>query len=89
MGYATTRTLERVAAALGELESAPIQFQATCDVAGGGVLPAAPALLAAGLLRHRPPSYQLPPGSYGLDSVFLWPLQSKETRRARQLVFGT
>jgi hypothetical protein len=71
MGYATTRTLERVAAALGELESAPIQFQTSCDVAGGGVLLGAPALLAAGLLRHRPPSYQLPAGFYGLDSVFL------------------
>jgi hypothetical protein len=46
MGYATTRTLERVAAAMGVLESAPIQFQATSDVSGGGVLLAVPALLA-------------------------------------------
>jgi len=36
---------ERVAAAMGELESAPIEFQATCDVTRGGVLLALPALL--------------------------------------------
>jgi hypothetical protein len=71
MGYATTRTLERVAAAMGELESAPIEFQATSDVVGGGVLLAVPALLAQGLLRHRPASYQLPQGFYGIDSIFL------------------
>ena len=32
---------------------------------------AVPALLAQGLLRHRPKSYQLPKGFYGIDSVFL------------------
>jgi hypothetical protein len=71
MGYATTRTLERVAAAIGVLESAPIEFAGTRDVAEGGVLVAVPALLAQGLLRHRPPSYQLPKGFYGMDSIFL------------------
>jgi len=71
MGYATTRTLERVAAAIGLLESAPVQFQPTCDVTGGGVLMAVPALLAQGLLRHRPSNYQLPKGFYGIDSIFL------------------
>src|SRR5437867_8166414 len=38
MGYATTRTLDRVAAAIGVLESAAIEFEATSDVAAGGVL---------------------------------------------------
>jgi hypothetical protein len=71
MGYATTRTLERVAAAIGKLGApAPVEFEASCDVAGGGVLAAVPALLAQGLLR-RPPSYQLPQGFYGIDSIFL------------------
>jgi hypothetical protein len=55
MGYATTRSLERVAAAMGELESAPIEFEAAADIAEGGVLLALPALLAAGLCgTHRP-----------------------------------
>jgi len=56
---------------MGELESAPIQFQATCDVTRGGVLLALPGLLAVGLLRYTPPMYQLPKGFYGIDSVFL------------------
>jgi hypothetical protein len=71
MGYATTRTLERVLAAVGKLGApAPVEFEPACDVAGGGVLAAIPALLAQGLLR-RPPSYQLPQGFYGIDSIFL------------------
>ena len=52
MGYAATRTEERVAASMGLLPSAPIEFCAGQDVAGGGVLLAVPALLAMGLLAH-------------------------------------
>ena len=71
MGYATTRTLERVLASVGKLGAqAATEFEPACDVAGGGVLGAVPALLAQGLLR-RPPSYQLPQGFYGIDSIFL------------------
>jgi hypothetical protein len=71
MGNGATRSLERVAAAMGELESAPIEFQAACDVAQGGVLLALPSLLAAGLLRRTPEFYQLPQGFYGIESIFL------------------
>lgn len=71
MGNGATRTLERVAAAMGDLESAPIEFEAAGDVAQGGVLLALPALLAEGLLRRTPEFYRLPNGFYGLESVFL------------------
>jgi hypothetical protein len=70
MGYAATRTEERVAASLGLLPSAPIEFCAGQDVSGGGVLLAVPALLAMGLLAHGE-MYALPPGYYGLTSIFL------------------
>lgn len=71
MGYGATRTLERVAATMGELGSAPVEFQPVRDVPQGGVLLAVPALLAAGLLRHTPEIYQLPQGFYGIESIFL------------------
>jgi len=71
MGNGATRSLERVAAAMGELESAPIEFESACDVAQGGVLLALPALLATGLLRCAPEFYQLPKGFYGIESIFL------------------
>ncbi|HEY6306422.1 MAG TPA: hypothetical protein VI488_08220 [Candidatus Angelobacter sp.] len=71
MGNAATRSLERVAAAMGALESAPIEFQPACEVTHGGVLLALPALLAVGLLRYTAQLYQLPKGFYGIDSIFL------------------
>src|SRR5437016_5759698 len=71
MEYATTRSLERVAAAMGALESAPIQFEPAQDVSQGGVLLALPALLATGLLRFTQQFYALPKGFYGIDSIFL------------------
>src|SRR5207245_9371608 len=71
LGYATTRTLDRVAAAIGVLESTAIEFEATSDVAAGGVLMAVPALLAQGLLRDGPEGDQLPKGSCGMDGSFL------------------
>jgi hypothetical protein len=71
MGYGTTRSLERVAAAMGELDAAPVRFEAAADITEGGVLLALPALLAIGLLRYTPNFYKLPKGYYGIDSIFL------------------
>jgi len=71
MGNGATRRIERVAAAMGALGSAPAQFEAARDVPQGGVLLALPALLATGLLRFTAPFYALPKGFYGIDSIFL------------------
>lgn len=71
LGYATTRSLERVAAALGVLEAAPIEFEPVMDVPNGGVLLALPGLLANGLLNHTRDLYALPKGFYGIESIFL------------------
>jgi hypothetical protein len=71
MGYGATRSLERVAAAMGALEAAPIVFEAARDIPQGGVLWALPALLAVGLLRHSAELYALPKGFYGLSSVLV------------------
>src|SRR5258708_35470512 len=71
MGYGATRSLERVAAAMGELQAAPIVFEAARDIPQGGVLLALPALLAVGLLRHSTETYNLRPGLYCLRSEFL------------------
>lgn len=70
MGNGATRAEERVAAAMGGLASAPIQFEAACDVVQAGVLLALPALLATGLLGYGN-AYQLPKGYYGTESIFL------------------
>ena len=71
MGHGATRSLERVAAAMGALQAAPIVFEAARDIPQGGVLLALPALLAVGLLRHSAELYALPKGFYGLSSVFV------------------
>lgn len=71
MGYAATRTEERVAASMGMLDSAALDFGAAQDVAGGGAMLAVPALLAMGLLQCGAALYALPRGYYGLASIFL------------------
>ena len=71
MGMGCTRVLDRVAAALGSLEAAPVEFEAAQDVPWGGVLWALPALLANGLLRHSPKYFHLPKGFYSVVNIFL------------------
>jgi prepilin-type processing-associated H-X9-DG protein len=71
MGTACTRTLERVAAATGRIDCVEARFDKLCDVKGGGVLFALPALLANGLLKHSDRFFNLPNGYYGLYSIFL------------------
>jgi hypothetical protein len=71
LGCATTRTEERLLAAVGVLRVAPVQFECAADVPLGGVLWALPALLAEGLLRHSRKLFQLPEGFYPLETIFL------------------
>jgi hypothetical protein len=72
MGCGATRSLERVWASCGLLASAALDFVAADDVPQGGVLLALPALLTEGLLSHTHEFYQLPPGFYPLESLFLY-----------------
>jgi hypothetical protein len=69
LGRATTRTLERVAAAVGMLDGAPIEFELVKDVPDGGVLFALPALLLNGLLSKSRQIFSMPEGFYPLTGV--------------------
>jgi len=71
MGVATARSLQRVAASLGQLDAAPLSFEPAEDIPNGGVLCALPALLAFGLLPHTSARFALPKGFYPLESIFL------------------
>ncbi len=71
MGHGATRALERVFAACGLLDGAPLTFVAADDVPNAGVLCALPALLVEGLLRHTRDVYRVPAGFYPLESIFL------------------
>ncbi|MGC1451305.1 MAG: putative transposase [Candidatus Sulfotelmatobacter sp.] len=52
MGTACTRPEERVLAALGLLDGAPMRFETCRDVSFGGVICAVPVLAENGLFRH-------------------------------------
>jgi hypothetical protein len=67
----TTREMDRLAAALGLLDAAELQFEPADDIPNGGVLCALPALIALGLLRHTQDYFSLPKGFYPLESIFV------------------
>jgi len=71
MGVGTTRGMERVAAALGALDQAPVRFERSDDVPNGGVLCALAALLGFGLLSQARSHFTLPKGYYPMESIFL------------------
>jgi hypothetical protein len=71
MGVATTRSMERVAAALGALDQAETRFERADDVPHGGVLCALAALLGFGLLRQAQNHFSAPKGFYPMESIFL------------------
>ena len=63
LGCATTRTEERLLAAVGPVAGGPgAVFEPADDVPLGGVLWALPALLTEGLLRHSRKLFALPEG---------------------------
>jgi hypothetical protein len=63
--------LERVAASVGILNGAPIEFELVKDVPDGGVLLALPALLLLGLLSKSRQMFWMPEGFYPLESIFV------------------
>lgn len=71
MGRGATAMRERLAASLGQLDGVAPRFEHALDSPNGGVLLALPALLVSGLLRHASQYFQLPPGFYGLERIFL------------------
>lgn len=71
LGRATTRDLDRVAAMVGLLDGAPIEFELADDVPDGGVLFALPALLQNGLLTHSDEFFSMSKGFYPIESIFL------------------
>jgi transposase-like protein len=71
-GVAVKRVEERVLACIGELEEAPVCFEAAESVPGAGVLLALPELLSQGLLEIADDVYgRLKSGFFGLHSVLL------------------
>jgi transposase-like protein len=71
-GVAVKRVEERALACVGELEQAPVCFEAAESVPGAGVLLALPGLLGQGLLEVADEVYgPLKNGFFGLHSVLL------------------
>ena len=71
MGMGATDVDGRVLASLGASAAVKPEFAPAADVPNAGVLAALPALLSCGLLGQSEKHFQLPPGYYGLPSIFL------------------
>jgi hypothetical protein len=63
--------MDRVAASVGMLNGAAIEFERAQDVPDGGVLLALPALLVLGLLSNSRENFSMSEGFYPLESIFL------------------
>lgn len=66
-----TNTMDRVAASIGAIGSAPLSFTPCADIPSGGVLMSLPALLAVGFLSHTKDFFQWKKGYYTLETIFL------------------
>ena len=71
MGVGTTRELDRIASAVGQLQEAAPQFLHANNVCNAGVLFLIPALLSQGLLKVFAILEPLRKGYYGLLSILL------------------
>jgi hypothetical protein len=63
--------MDRVAASVGMLNGAAIEFERVQDVPDGGVLLVLPALLLLGLLSKSRENFSMSEGFYPLESIFL------------------
>ena len=63
--------MDRIAASVGMLNGAAIEFERVQDVPDGGVLLALPALLILGLLSKSRENFSMSEGYYPLESIFL------------------
>jgi hypothetical protein len=73
LGVGATRTLDRLAASLGELPGgARIAFAPALDIEHGGVLWSVPSLLAVGLLTPASQVFPVCEGFYPLSSLLLF-----------------
>ena len=83
MGQGCTRQSDRVAAAVGQLEQADIQFNPASDVSYAGVLFALPTLLSNGLLKGTRQYFNLP--QRNLRKIFILNI-IKEKRNLNEII---